>query len=202
MGFCLFLNHGYFFRYFVSCGLELLCAQSFSKNFGLYNDRVGNLTMVVKDKSNIPNIISQMNPICRGMYINPPCHGARIVNTILNNPDLAMDWKRSVRAMVDRMRSTRTQLRQRLEVLAPGHQWSHVTDQKGMFWFSGLSQEQCRLLQNKWHIYLPLSGRMSICGVRTRGSFTPRIYPCFSQVSPDNVDYLARAVHDAITEFP
>ena len=165
------LNHNgskLLYRYFVSCGLELLCAQSFSKNFGLYNDRIGNLTMVMKSKTSIPKIISHMNPIARGMYVNPPCHGAKIVETILTDPELSNEWKIHVKIMADRIIATRTELKDMIASLTPGHDWSHLTTQTGMFCYSGLSKDQCLFLQKERHVYLPLSGRISICGVRNK----------------------------------
>ncbi|PNF24613.1 Aspartate aminotransferase, cytoplasmic, partial [Cryptotermes secundus] len=79
-------------RYFADRGFELLCAQSFAKNFGLYNERVGNLTMVVKDVGDLLAVKSQLTLIVRGMYSNPPNHGGRIVATVLNNPQLLEEW--------------------------------------------------------------------------------------------------------------
>ena len=73
--------------------MELFCAQSFSKNFGLYNERAGNLTVVVKDPSVIANTKSQLTLIVRGMYSNPPAHGARVVEKVLNNDALYADYR-------------------------------------------------------------------------------------------------------------
>ncbi|CAL1286234.1 unnamed protein product, partial [Larinioides sclopetarius] len=79
-------------RYFVSRGLELLCAQSFSKNMGLYSERVGNLTLVFKDPEVIPNVRSHITMVIRGNYCNPPRHGAGIATRILNDNRLIDDW--------------------------------------------------------------------------------------------------------------
>lgn len=58
-------------RYFVSEGFEFFCAQSFSKNFGLYNERVGNLTVVGKEPESILRVLSQMEKIVRITWSNP-----------------------------------------------------------------------------------------------------------------------------------
>lgn len=79
-------------RYFVSRGIEVVCAQSFAKNFGLYNERVGNLAIVSKDAKYLANIRAQLSTIVRANYSNPPVHGARIVKTILSNPELEAEW--------------------------------------------------------------------------------------------------------------
>ena len=152
--------------YFVSRGFELFCAQSFSKNFGLYNERTGNLTVVMKDKGNFDNFVSQMNPIIRGMYVNPPCHGAMIVQTVLSNPELFEEWKKSIQAMSARIIDIRARLRKRIEDLDTPGDWSHITSQIGMFSYTGLTEEMCLFLQKKKHIYLMKSGRISLCGVR------------------------------------
>lgn len=68
-------------------------AQSFAKNFGLYNERVGNLLFVVKDSKHLPNIRAQLSTIVRANYSNPPAHGARIVKTVLSTPELNAEWQ-------------------------------------------------------------------------------------------------------------
>ena len=84
-------------RFFVSQGFELFCSQSFSKNFGLYNERCGNLTVVTNNPANMDNMKSQMTLIVRAMVSNPPAHGARIVDTVLANPDLYQEWRDCIR---------------------------------------------------------------------------------------------------------
>lgn len=84
-------------RYFVSQGFELFCSQSFSKNFGLYNERTGNLTVVTGRAENMDNIKSQMTLIVRAMVSNPPAHGARIVETVLSDPALYEEWRDCIR---------------------------------------------------------------------------------------------------------
>lgn len=77
---------------FAERGLEFICTQSFAKNFGLYNERVGNMVVVMSDTKEAVQFQSQVTLIIRGMYSNPPNHGARIVSTVLNNPDLCEEW--------------------------------------------------------------------------------------------------------------
>ena len=79
-------------RLFADRGLEFICTQSFAKNFGLYNERVGNMVIVLKSTKEIIEVKSQITLIIRGMYSNPPNHGARIVATVLRNPDLFVQW--------------------------------------------------------------------------------------------------------------
>ena len=79
-------------RYFIELGLEVLFCQSYSKIFGLYNERAGNLGVVCKDSTLAMNVKSHLKTIIRAMYSNPPNHGARIVSTILNNKALEAEW--------------------------------------------------------------------------------------------------------------
>lgn len=70
----------------------MVAAQSFAKNFGLYNERIGNLLVLVKDSKYLANIRAQLSTIVRANYSNPPVHGARIVTTVLSNPELNAEW--------------------------------------------------------------------------------------------------------------
>lgn len=171
-------------RYFTDRGFELLCAQSFAKNFGLYNERVGNLTMVVKDVSDLVAVKSQLTLIVRGMYSNPPNHGGRIVATVLNNPQLFEEWKECVRTMANRVLDMRQGLKERLERLGTPGTWDHIVTQIGMFSYTGLSPQQVEHLTRKYHIYLLKSGRINMCGLTTK-----------------NIDYVAQAIHETVVQI-
>lgn len=171
-------------RYFVSEGFELFCAQSFSKNFGLYNERVGNLTVVGKDSDSVFRVLSQMEKIVRITWSNPPAQGARIVALTLSDPELLKEWKGNVKTMADRILTMRSELRARLEYLNTPGTWSHITEQTGMFSFTGLNAKQVHYLVNEKHIYLLPSGRINMCGLTTK-----------------NLDYVATSIHEAVTKI-
>jgi len=172
-------------RYFVEeRKMEIFCSQSFSKNFGLYNERAGNLTVVVKDASVVANTKSQLTLVVRGMYSNPPAHGARVVEMVLNNDALFAEWKDNIKTMSGRIIAMRKGLRDKLEALGTPGTWNHITDQIGMFSFTGLNPEMCEFLVNEKHIYLLKSGRISMCGV-----------------TPGNLDYVASSINEAVTKF-
>ncbi|XP_023328208.1 aspartate aminotransferase, cytoplasmic isoform X2 [Eurytemora carolleeae] len=171
-------------RYFVERGFELFCSQSFSKNFGLYNERAGNLTVVLKDSANIDSVKSQITLLVRAMYSNPPAHGARIVDLVLQDPALYAEWRDCISIMATRIIKMRTGLRERLEKLGTPGSWSHITEQIGMFSYTGLSPEMCEYLKTEKHLYLLKSGRISMCGL-----------------TPGNLDYVAQSIHDAVTKF-
>ena len=172
-------------RYFANeRNMEVFCAQSFAKNFGLYNERAGNLTVVVKDASFVANTKSQLTLIIRGMYSNPPAHGARIVEKVLNDEALYKEWKDNIKTMAGRISTIRKQLRDKLEALNTPGSWKHITDQIGMFSFTGLTPEMCSFLLKEKHVYLLKNGRISMCGV-----------------TPGNVDYLASSINEAVRKF-
>uniref|UniRef100_A0A5F9CJY4 Aspartate aminotransferase n=1 Tax=Oryctolagus cuniculus TaxID=9986 RepID=A0A5F9CJY4_RABIT len=170
-------------RYFVSEGFELFCAQSFSKNFGLYNERVGNLTVVGKEPDCILRVLSQMEKIVRITWSNPPAQGARIVAYTLSTPELFKEWTDNVKTMADRILTMRAELRARLEALKTPGTWNHITEQIGMFSFTGLNPKQVDYLINEKHIYLLPSGRINMCGLTTK-----------------NLDYVATSIHEAVTK--
>ncbi|KAJ2943981.1 hypothetical protein O0L34_g8303 [Tuta absoluta] len=172
-------------RYFVSRGFELLCAQSYAKNFGLYNERVGNLAIVLNTSAHVAPIRSQVTWIVRGMYSNPPAHGARVVAGVLANRQLYDEWKDSIKLMSSRVMEMRHALRAELIKLGTPGNWEHIVKQIGLFSYTGLTQRQVEHLVQEYHIYLLKSGRINICGL-----------------NPSNVAYVARAMYDAVTKFP
>jgi len=165
-------------RLFASAGQEMLVAQSFAKNFGLYNERAGCLAVVTSDSSLKPIIESQLELIVRAMYSNPPQHGAKIVATILEDPSLKLQWKDNVKTIADRVLLMRKMLFQKLTEMGTPGTWNHVIDQKGMFCFTGLSSAQVKVLTEEFHIYLLSNGRVNMAGLSTK-----------------NVDYVAKAIH-------
>ncbi|ETE63832.1 Aspartate aminotransferase, cytoplasmic, partial [Ophiophagus hannah] len=171
-------------RFFVSEGFELFCAQSFSKNFGLYNERVGNLSVVAKDADNVKRTLSQMEKIVRTTWSNPPSQGARIVDTTLSTPELFAEWKDNVKTMANRVLQMRAELRSRLEALDTPGTWHHITEQIGMFSFTGLNIKQVQYLIKEKHIYLMASGRINMCGLTTK-----------------NLDYVAKSIYEAVTKI-
>lgn len=168
-------------RYFIDQGFELFVAQSFAKNFGLYNERVGTLSVVTKSKDVAKAVLSQLKLVARPSYSNPPAHGARIVSTVLNDKGLTSEWHDELRGMSGRIQKMRDALRGELERLGTPGTWRHITDQIGMFSYTGLTKEQCKYLTEKHHIYLLTNGRISMAGINS-----------------NNVKYVAKAIDDAV----
>ncbi|XP_053977665.1 aspartate aminotransferase, cytoplasmic [Hylaeus volcanicus] len=175
----------YAVRMFAERGIEFICAQSFAKNFGLYNERVGNLVVVMSDIKAMAQAKSQLTLIVRGMYSNPPNHGARIVATVLRNPDLYQEWKGHIETMSGRIKEMRTSLYERLLRLGTPGTWEHITQQIGMFCYTGLTERQVEHLVNHYHVYMLRSGRINMCGLTEL-----------------NLDYVANAIYETVVMFP
>ncbi|KAL0587110.1 hypothetical protein ABG067_003168 [Albugo candida] len=160
------------FRHFVDEGHNVVLSQSYAKNFGLYGERVGALSFVTKDEEEKQRVESQLKILIRPLYSNPPIHGALIVSTILSDADLRKQWYEECRGMADRIISMRKILRSELECIDKQHglvsDWHHITDQIGMFCYTGLTQTQVERMIEKHHIYLAKDGRISMAGVTTK----------------------------------
>jgi len=170
-------------RHFVSEGHNIILAQSFAKNFGLYGERVGALSFVCHDLTEAERVKSQLKILIRPMYSNPPIYGAKIVQTILSDPELTNQWKVECEGMANRIKQMRFLLKSALEQLGSRRNWQHLTDQIGMFCFTGLTPEQVDLIREKHHIYCTRDGRISVSGINTK-----------------NVEYIARAIHDITSQ--
>ncbi|XP_031624785.1 aspartate aminotransferase, cytoplasmic-like [Contarinia nasturtii] len=176
-------NDAYAVRYFVSRGLELFCAQSFSKIFGLYGERAGNLIVVHKEPSTVKAVADQIRNIIMETYLTPPEHGARIVETILNDNELYEEWKQNLRVMARRIKTSRKSLYDEFIRLKTPGSWDYIIDQIGMFSYTGLSENQVRHLKGNFHIYTR-EKRIAMCGL-----------------NQSNVAYVAKAIHSAITSI-
>eukprot|EP01117_Protostelium_nocturnum_P009178 TRINITY_DN3286_c0_g1_i1.p1 TRINITY_DN3286_c0_g1~~TRINITY_DN3286_c0_g1_i1.p1 ORF type:complete len:437 (-),score=146.20 TRINITY_DN3286_c0_g1_i1:165-1475(-) len=153
---------------FIKDGHQVAIASSFAKNFGLYGERVGALTLLTDDSTQAENVESQLKILIRPMYSNPPVYGSRIVTTILNDPQLSQLWRTEVKGMADRIISMRSLLVKHLAQNGSKRNWKHITDQIGMFCYSGLTPQQVDRLASEFHIYLTRNGRISMAGVTSK----------------------------------
>ena len=164
-----------------SRGQEMLVASSYSKNFGLYNERVGALTVVGQDEYATDIALSHVKRVIRANYSNPPSHGAAIVATVLTDPELRTLWEREVQEMRDRINTMRHLFVETLHDKGVIQDFSFIAHQRGMFSFSGLTVDQVKALRDRYSIYIVGSGRISVAGM-TQG----------------NMDYLCSAVADVL----
>jgi len=169
-------------RLFINDGHNVGLCQSFAKNFGLYGERAGALSFVTATAGEAEAVESQLKILVRPMYSNPPVYGARLVSTILGDADLTTLWRKEVKGMADRIITMRQRLVDQLKNEGSSKNWSHITNQIGMFSYTGLGPEQVDVITKDWHVYLVKNGRISMAGINTK-----------------NVDYLAKAMH-AVTK--
>ena len=160
---------------------ELLVASSCSKNFGLYRERVGSLSIVGAQSEHGAAAISHINNVVRGNYSMPPSHGGAIVGTILQDSTLRQSWQDELLTMRNRINNLRTLLVARLKDAGAERDFSFIADQYGMFSFLGISPEQVSYLRENYGIYMVDSSRINIAGV-----------------SQTNVDYLANAIVETL----
>ncbi|MCD9540299.1 aminotransferase class I/II-fold pyridoxal phosphate-dependent enzyme [Photobacterium carnosum] len=151
---------------------ELLVASSFSKNFGLYNERVGAFTLVAKNTEQATISFSQVKSIARVIYSNPPAHGAAIVTQILNDTVLRAEWEQEVTEMRDRIQEMRVLFVATLKQCGVNTDFSFIERQNGMFSFSGLNKDQVKRLKDEFAIYIVGSGRISVAGM-TKSNMLP-----------------------------
>ncbi|KAL1953243.1 hypothetical protein VTO42DRAFT_3358 [Malbranchea cinnamomea] len=174
-------NDAWAIREFARRGMELCVAQSFSKNLGLYGQRVGAFHLVCRNQDAAKKARSQIIELQRGEISMPPSYGVRIAEKILSSPDLCADWKQDLITMSSRIKSMRHALYDELKRLGTPGTWEHIINQIGMFSYTGLTPEQVDLLAREFHIYMLRSGRISISGLNT-----------------SNVKYVAKAFDAAV----
>jgi aspartate aminotransferase len=154
-------------------GRELLVASSFSKNFGLYGERVGALTLVASAPEAAERALSQVRVSIRTNYSNPPTHGAAIVATILNDGALRKQWEEELAGMRRRIHQMRELFVTTMREKASQHDFTFLKDQKGMFSFSGLTNVQVDELRSKYGVYVVGNGgRINVAGM-TRENMQP-----------------------------
>jgi aspartate aminotransferase len=160
---------------------ELLVASSYSKNFGLYSERVGALTLVAANPEAAQAALSQLKLCVRTNYSNPPAHGASIVARILGDPQLRSLWQDELAEMRERIHEMRQALADGMARRAPQHDFSFLTRQRGMFSYTGLSSEQVDRLREQFAIYIVRSGRINVAGI-----------------TPHNVDRLCDSIAEVL----
>lgn len=152
-------------RAFADLHQELIVASSCSKNFGLYNERVGACTLVAANSETVDRAFSQMKSAIRANYSNPPAHGAAIVTTILSNDALRTIWEQELTDMRQRIHRMRQLFMYTLQEKGARGDFSFIIKQNGMFSFSGLTKEQVLRLRKEFAVYAVASGRVNVAGM-------------------------------------
>ena len=152
-------------RLFAESGLEFLVSSSFSKSFSLYGERVGALSLVTQSREESARVLSQVKRVIRTNYSNPPTHGATVVATVLNNPELRAMWEAELAEMRDRIRGMRMAMVEQLAAKGAKRDFSFVAEQRGMFSYSGLTPEQVERLKTEFGIYAVGTGRICVAAL-------------------------------------
>ncbi len=155
-------------RLFAESGLSFFVSSSFSKSFSLYGERVGALSIITQSRDESARVLSQVKRVIRTNYSNPPTHGASIVAAVLNSPELRAQWEAELAEMRLRIRGMRLQMVELLANKAPGHDFSFVARQRGMFSYSGLTVEQVARLRTEFGIYALDTGRICVASLNQR----------------------------------
>lgn len=147
-------------RLFAESGMTFFVSSSFSKSFSLYGERVGALSMVTQSREESARVLSQVKRVIRTNYSNPPTHGATIVASVLNSPELRAMWEAELGEMRSRIRELRLSMVEQLAAKGAKTDFSFVAAQRGMFSYSGLTSEQVERLRIEFGVYAINTGRI------------------------------------------
>ncbi|URJ24920.1 amino acid aminotransferase [Candidatus Blochmannia ocreatus (nom. nud.)] len=151
---------------FCKKNIELIVCNSYSKNFGLYNERIGACTIVTNNTKKTTHILSQLRAIIRANYSNPPAHGASIVSLILNNKILKYEWETELNNMRMHINNIRKLFFYTLQKNNNNKKdFSFINNQTGMFAYLNLNTDQVIKLRKEFGIYLVGSGRINLAGI-------------------------------------
>ena len=166
---------------FVASGQDFFVATSFSKSFSLYGERVGALSVLCQDKEEAGRVMSQLKIVIRTNYSNPPTHGGQVVAMVLNTPELRTLWEKELGDMRLRIKQMRIALVEKLKAAGVKQDMSFITQQIGMFSYSGLTKDQMVRLRNEFGVYGTDTGRM-----------------CVAALNSKNIDYVCQSIAKVI----
>ena len=160
---------------------ELLVASSCSKNFGLYRERTGSITLVAESAEQAKIVSAQSMSIARQIYSMPPAHGALLVSLILGDDQLRANWQDELEEVRLRIKSMRTLLTDGINDNAAGMDFSHIKEQQGMFSFLGITSDQLNRLRDEFAIYIVGSTRVNLAGINS-----------------NNIEYLTQSIRTVL----
>ncbi len=156
---------------------ELIVVSSCSKNFGLYRERTGAITVTCTNDESAAAATTLLAAAARANYSMPPDHGAAIVQTVMSTPELHQDWESELAEMRDRINGLRSLFVSRLADAGVAGDFSFIEREKGMFSFLGVTKEQIQSLINDYSIYLVNSSRINV-----------------ASINEENIDYLTSSI--------
>jgi len=164
-------------RLFAEAGHEMVVANSFSKNFGLYGERAGGLFVVTHSDQTAVHITSQLKVLARTHYSNPPMHGAKIIAHILKDPLLKKQWEEELTVMRQHIIKMKEALTAQLILKSKKRDFSFLKERHGLFCFCGLAKGEVDRLISEYGIYMTEDGRINVVGL-----------------NKDNLDYVVNAI--------
>lgn len=153
---------------FVAAGLSFFVSTSFSKSFSLYGERVGALSVLCESKEEADRVLSQVKLVIRTNYSNPQIHGGTVVATVLNTPELRAQWEEELTEMRVRIKAMRQKLVDGLKAAGVKQDMSFITNQIGMFSYSGLNKDQMVRLRTEFGVYGTDTGRMCVAALNSK----------------------------------
>ncbi|MFL2856480.1 MAG: aromatic amino acid transaminase [Pseudohongiellaceae bacterium] len=162
---------------------ELIIVSSCSKNFGLYRERTGAVTLVCDSDESCATASTVLTAAARANYSMPPDHGAAIVQLIMNSPELRSSWEEELKDIRDRINRLRSQFVQKLKDAGIARDFSFIENEKGMFSFLGINTGQIKTLIEKYSIYLVDSSRINV-----------------ASINDNNIDYLVSSLAEVLAE--
>lgn len=172
-------------RLWSQLGLDFCLAQSFAKNMGLYGHRLGTFSMVCEDSRQATSVQSQFDLIARNTWSSASRFGSDVAKLVMSDPKLYQMWLQDMKTMSSRIIQMRHALVQQLSAQGSELSWSHITDQIGMFAYTGLSPSQCKELIEKHSVFLTMNGRISVAGL-----------------NQSNIQYVAKALGAVTRDSP
>lgn len=173
----------YAVRAFAAAGMEMIVASSFSKNFGMYRERVGALTVVTADAKDVGPVMSRLKQVIRSNYSNPPSHGGNVVQLVIRDGELQKLWRQELNGMRERIQEMRRLFVDTLKKHGVKRDFSFLLSQNGMFSFSGIGKEEVLTLREKYGIYMVDNGRINVAGM-----------------TKNNMDYLCQSIAEVLKD--
>ena len=162
---------------------ELIIVSSCSKNFGLYRERTGAVTLVCDSDESCATASTVLTAAARANYSMPPDHGAAIVQLIMNTPELRSSWEEELKEIRDRINKLRSQFVQKLKDAEIARDFGFIENEKGMFSFLGVNAGQIKTLIENYSIYLVNSSRINV-----------------ASINDNNIDYLVNSLAEVLAE--
>ncbi|MEE3289825.1 MAG: amino acid aminotransferase [Pseudomonadota bacterium] len=162
---------------------ELIIVSSCSKNFGLYRERTGAVTLVCDSDESCATASTVLTAAARANYSMPPDHGAAIVQLIMNTPELRSSWEEELKEIRDRINRLRSQFVQKLKDAEIARDFGFIENEKGMFSFLGVDTGQIKTLIENYSIYLVNSSRINV-----------------ASINDNNIDYLVNSLAEVLAE--